>query len=241
MIAVAAMTIDHIGVIFVPYGTPLFFVLRAIGRIAFPLFAFMLVEGFNHTRNVVKYLLRIACIGLVIEIAFDIGMLFIDGLEKIQMNVFITLTIGLLTIALLKSKKWYFKLLAIIPITYVAITDIFINYVTIGNYQFPLSIEYGLYGLTIILLFAFTSDIKKRFMGLIFINTIFVSPGFLSLTDINYNFIHHYLQYFSIISIIPIYLYNGKVGIKLPKLFTYLYYPVHMLILYGIFILTELF
>ena len=78
-------------------------------------------------------------------------------------------------------------------------------------------------------------------MGLIFINTIFVSPGFLSLTDINYNFIHHYLQYFSIISIIPIYLYNGKVGIKLPKLFTYLYYPVHMLILYGIFILTELF
>ena len=82
MIAIVTMLIDHIGAVLFPQTE----LLRIIGRIAFPIFAFTLVEGFFHTKDVKKYLMRLGILALISEIPFAFG----------HQNVFFTLFLGIL-------------------------------------------------------------------------------------------------------------------------------------------------
>lgn len=86
-------------------------ILRYIGRPAFPIFCFLLVEGFLHTRDVKKYAMRLGIFALISEIPFDLAVRgkFFDWQYQ---NVYITLLLGLLTIWALKTQKdvWYLRL-----------------------------------------------------------------------------------------------------------------------------------
>ena len=121
LIAIITMVIDHTGAIFFPDQMWL----RAIGRIAFPIFVFLLVEGLFNTSNIKKYLTRLGIFALISEIPFDMAFykarfgvdfltdlkgatqdmqildLFIRRLIKHQ-NIFFTLFLGLLAIYLMK-------------------------------------------------------------------------------------------------------------------------------------------
>lgn len=79
-------------------------VMRLIGRIAFPIFCFLLVQGFLHTRNVTKYAIRLALFAAISEVPFDLA--FKNRiLEFSYQNVFFTLLIGLLTLIGFKTLK----------------------------------------------------------------------------------------------------------------------------------------
>ncbi|MBQ6403239.1 MAG: hypothetical protein IJI27_04985 [Oscillospiraceae bacterium] len=106
-IALISMLLDHIGYVLVAAWirasgrtaalTALYYGLRGVGRLAFPIFCFLLVEGFVHTRSRAKYLLRLLAFALVSEIPYDLAFrrtLFYLG----KQNVFFTLVLGLLAV-----------------------------------------------------------------------------------------------------------------------------------------------
>lgn len=110
VLAMVAMLIDHVGAALLPD----YVVLRCIGRISFPIFCFLLVEGFFYTRDVYKYMLRFAVFVLISEIPYDLVFYHtVFSLER--QNVFLTLFIGLgLLCALQKKNGWFMKMLEVL-------------------------------------------------------------------------------------------------------------------------------
>ncbi len=100
LIAIVTMLIDHIGLALFPN----IIVFRYIGRIAFPIFAFLIVEGFVHTSNYKKYLCRIVIFGILSEIPYD---LLISGkiFDSNHQNVFFTFAIGLVMLHFIKKNE----------------------------------------------------------------------------------------------------------------------------------------
>ena len=213
LIAIITMTIDHIGVVF---GTPFYNLLRAVGRLSFPIFAFLLTEGYVHTKSFSKYFLRLLVLAVISEIIYD--YVFYERFIYLGANnIFFTLALGLFTLFLLdKSRclvKRYFKdkidLIIILPITYLLIV------VIMGLIAEFLSFSYGMLGILII---SFFYLFKNNFLLMV----ISVSISTLILGEP--------MQYFSLFSLILIYFYNKKLGKKC-KIFFYLYYPLHILVL----------
>ncbi len=99
IIACVSMLIDHIGIVFVDNN--LF--MRAVGRLAFPVFAFLLVQGLLRTSDVRRYLLRLGIFAVVSEMPFDLAMhdtIWYPGAQ----NIFFTLTAGLFAIYAMDSR-----------------------------------------------------------------------------------------------------------------------------------------
>ena len=93
IIAVVTMLVDHIGMVFFSGEVAW----RIVGRISFPIYCFLLVEGFYHTSNIKKYIRRLLIFAAVSEIPFD---MIISGkvVDFAHQNVMFTLLIGLITI-----------------------------------------------------------------------------------------------------------------------------------------------
>lgn len=100
MIAIITMLIDHIGHVLFPEVM----ILRIIGRISFPIFAYVLAEGFVYTTDVKKYLLRLGIFALLSEIPYDLAIMG-SVLEFSHQNVFFTLFIGVLVLYLMSQVK----------------------------------------------------------------------------------------------------------------------------------------
>ncbi len=100
MIAIISMLIDHIGYIFFPNAM----IFRIIGRLSFPIFTYVLAEGFVYTKDVKKYLLRLGVFALLSEIPFDLaftGKVF----EFSHQNIFFTLFFGVLMLYTMSRMK----------------------------------------------------------------------------------------------------------------------------------------
>ena len=213
LIAIITMTIDHIGIIF---GTPFYNFLRAVGRLSFPIFAFLLTEGYVHTKSFSKYFLRLLVLALISEVIYDY-VFFGSFIYRGANNIFFTLALGLLTLFLLdKSKgliKRYFKdkvdLFIILPITYLLII------VIMGLMGEFLNVSYGMLGILVISFFYLFKTNFPLVVISVSLSTLILGEG---------------MQYFSLFSLILIYFYNQKLGMKC-KLFFYLYYPLHILVL----------
>lgn len=123
ILAMVLMLVDHVAHLFhvgselvlLSVGSSeltLYEALRYAGRLAFPLFAFLLVEGFLHTRNRKKYALRLAIFAAISEIPFD---LFCSGkLLYARQNVFFTLLFGFLALCALERLQGWRRVLCVV-------------------------------------------------------------------------------------------------------------------------------
>ncbi len=105
LIALITMTIDHTAMVLL-VGAPPYWPMRIIGRIAFPIYCFLLVEGYFHTHSVRRYTLRLLIAAVVSDIPFDLA---VDGFwpSWYSQNVMLTLAIGLVTVWLVDhSRGW---------------------------------------------------------------------------------------------------------------------------------------
>lgn len=229
--AVLIMLVDHIGAclleVFVLnyYGVSplagridnLYFwlsldsVLRVIGRAAFPIFCFLLVEGAVHTRSPRKYLLRLASFALISEIPFDLALHnqpFYWGTQ----NVFFTLLAGLLVIQAFQrspGQEWRGMLALAV----------------LGAAAELCGTDYGAIGVAVI---AVMYLLRERFWAASVLSLILLV-------------LLARIEIFSIPAFLILALYNGKRG-RQPKYFFYVFYPVHLLILWaaGNFVLPAL-
>ncbi len=202
LLALICMTIDHIGVILFPD----LLILRIIGRLAFPIFAFLLVEGFKHTKNLKNYMIRLLAFAFVSEIIFDVAFYGSFSLRN-QSNIFFTLLFGLYLLhsmdSAIKGKRNMFGLLADIIIVLTMSTI--------------LHVDYGIYGILTIVIF-YLCNFKKSVMMLFLLNLIYIGS-------------FHPIQILCLLALVPIYFYNGERGKKLKKINMYVYYPAHLLLL----------
>jgi len=125
-IAMLTMLIDHIGYLFFPAALWL----RIIGRISFPIFAFLIARGYRYTSDKKKYALRLFVFGLISQVPY---VIFVPG----KLNIMFTLLIGLIIIEVFESKAR--------PLSFVLLL--------IGS---VIPVSYGVYGLAMILVFHMT-------------------------------------------------------------------------------------
>lgn len=110
-IALFTMAIDHIGAVLLPGISPLYEIFRGIGRLAFPLYCFLLVEGYFHTSNKRAYLTRLFLFALISEIPFDLAFYHFPRAHSLSIlmshqNVFFTLTAAFLAMWIL-DHYWF--------------------------------------------------------------------------------------------------------------------------------------
>lgn len=215
IIAVITMTIDHVGLYLLAYDSPGYIACRIIGRIAFPLFAFMIAEGFYHTRNVNKYFCRLLGYCLAIELGF-LGFYLVSGDNYLlEMNVIWPLLLGLASLMLLSRPQWYLKLLVIV--------------ILIGSEL--LNLAYGAYGIGLIIVFGIYRNFRVQALMLILLNLFFLDWPLLEPMGLGELAKYGWLQWFSVVALLPRYFYNGQPG-KLSKWFFYVYYPAHLGVIY---------
>ena len=101
-LAAASMVVDHVGVALLPQ----LWLLRCVGRLAFPIYAFFLAQGFRYTKSRAKYLARLAGFALLSEIPFDY-MVYGQAFVWQGQNVMFTLALALLALACLEKGGWW--------------------------------------------------------------------------------------------------------------------------------------
>lgn len=210
--AMVIMLIDHCAVALVspmaaeePLWSVLYLAMRTVGRLAFPLYCFLLTEGFVHTRNRRKYLSRLILFAVISEVPFDLilfGRMFdLDG-----QNVFFTLSIALAAIWGLEG--YGRNTLACAAVTAAG-----------GTAAYILRSDYGFAGVLLtVLLYLFRNDWGRRRIGAILAG-IAIYPNFMCIP---------FLGFLPLVE-----RYNGKRGMRL-GLWAYWFYPAHLLILKGL-------
>jgi hypothetical protein len=220
IIAAVTMLIDHIGVILLTDYARAYELSRMIGRMSFPIFCFVLVEGYFHTKNRMSYAIRLGIFAFISEIPYDMmsGSLFDLG----KQNVIFTLFFGFMVIWALDliagfAIKYPDKLLEKIGVLRLNMIAEFMTMAVGFGAAYFLNSEYSYAGVLLIICFYV---FKKHHIGKMVSNMVF-----------NIGMFGDKIQWAGIISILPIALYNGKPGIKKGKYFFYWFYPLHLCLL----------
>ena len=216
LIAITAMTIDHIAWISFPGFQTKWYVimLHIIGRLTAPIMWFFIVEGYNHTRNIKKYLTRLFIFALVSHFAYAIafGIPFIPNSIFNATSVLWSLFCSVILLMILDNEKInkYLKILLFILIFLITFPS---DWSCIAVFA-------------IIFMNKYKDNFKKK-MFYMMIATLMYSIVYFIFIDKVYAFV----QLFTCLTIPILYLYNGQRGKLNLKYLFYIYYPLHLFII----------
>lgn len=208
--ALLTMLIDHIGCVFlVERGDVIYKAFRAVGRISFPIICFMLVEGFIHTHSRKKYMINLLIFSIISEIPYDLAFGH-KLIDVSEQNVMWTLLLGVIMMCFIEKFEYSFtaKMTAVLIAGFAAVL---------------LKTDYSIWGILSIAIFYMQRNDRKNALLL----TCFLM------------FAQGKMQSFGVLAIPFIMVYDGtKNDVKMPKYFFYAFYPVHILVLWGISLLA---
>lgn len=225
-IAMAFMLLDHMWATLVPGNNWMTY----IGRMAMPIFAFLIAEGYAHTRSVKNYKKRLFIFGLISEIPFNL-MVSGSAFFIFHQNVMFTLLIGLYAIEAVERMKKN-------PSPGNLIKNVFIL-MGLSILATILFVDYNLMGVATVVLFHITRKAKLgklwQFTGMFFLNIVWHKGLMIPITLGSLQF-EFSTQGFALFSLLLIWLYNGRKGSsnKVVQYFGYAFYPLHMIVLYLI-------
>ena len=206
LIACVTMLLDHIGATFVPWMW-----LRIVGRIAFPIYCFLLAEGAFYTRNPRRYGIRLGIGALLAELPFE--LLFFGGISLVHSSVMVTLLLGFLVIESMKKfpRMW--------PLVFIACAFV----------AELLGTDYGGMGVMLMVFFSLTRHASRmvQTIGLFIICWMIGGYGW------QVGPVYVPMEIVGVVAMLPICLYSGRkvTNSKAIQWAFYLFYPVHMLVL----------
>ncbi len=211
VLACVTMLIDHIGASSLAAGMGW----RVIGRVAFPIFCFLLAEGIAHTRNPRKYALRLGAGALLSEIPFD--LLIYGGFTWYHQSVMVTLLLGFLYgVNAKRIQKPWLRLLLALP--FMAVAE-------------WLGTDYGGWGVALIALFVLTRELPHRLP----VQTVGLALICWAMDSYRMPIwgIRVPIELFAVLSMVPIAAYSGKkvTASRWVQRGFYLFYPVHLTVL----------
>ena len=188
-IAIVSMALDHTGAVLYPSQIWL----RCLGRIAFPIFCFLIVEGFFHTHDVRRYMGRLGVFALISEIPYDLAFRGVP-LEYAHQNVFFTLLIGIGMVVLLeRNREWPVKAVILLLAMWLAVL---------------IRSDYNFRG--VLLIFVFYIFHESRWLAV-------TAGGFWNFLY------QGVIQKYGVLSVLPLALYNGERGRKMKYFFYIFY------------------
>ena len=208
LLAMLTMTLDHIGVQMFP-GV---LWLRIVGRLAFPIYAYMIAEGCAHTRNRRKYLLQMAGLALLCQLVyfFAMGSLF--------QCILVTFTLSILLIYACDTGSRPLTALALLGVAFVTVA---LPRLLPGT---DFDIDYGFFGV-LVPVAAYLGETRRE-------KLLFTAGALVALA---WSF--GGIQWYSLAALLPLALYGGQRGKRRMKWLFYLYYPLHLAAIYGISLL----
>ncbi len=248
IIAAAAMLADHTGFLLLPqYGF-----LRIIGRLAFPIFAFMIAEGCKYTKNKVKYFAMVACLATVCQVVYYI----FD--KSLYMSVLVSFSLAILMVFALQNCKATMLAHESTLVQKVLSASLFASLVVLVYLiNLWVEVDYGFWGCMMPVaasLFHAPKNCESNLnsnnetknkplqqlnflqkLDIVPVNVLAMAAAMIPLTlSIGW------VQPYSFFALVPLMLYSGKRGKYKMKYFFYIFYPLHLVLLQGISMLMSL-
>ena len=226
-LAMFLMLLDHLWATLIPGNIWMTY----LGRLAFPIFAFQISEGFSHTSDRKRYAKRLFLFGLIAEVPFD---LIYGGtvLYPFHQNVMFTLLLGLLACCAIDRARGERTARATLRGALSVAGILLLSLIGM--------VDYGWKGVMTVVAFYLLRDFPfawlAQFVALMLLNIVLFKGQTIPLLGWDFP-----TQGFAVLSLLPIWLYNGRRGGggKALQYAFYAFYPVHMLVLYLLFSLLR--
>lgn len=220
VIALVTMTIDHVGLLLMDNFQPF----RLIGRLAFPLFAYMIAEGCRYTKNKRNYFLRIFGLGFLCQVVYYLTE------HSLYQGILMTFSVSvLLSYAVLWAKKQSEKgedgkvnvAVWILPAALILVTAVLCGSLPLLPDRWRVQFDYGFWGI-LLPVFVVVGRTKAERILLALAGMILVA------VSIGGN------QWMSLAALVLLICYNEQKGKRNMKYLFYIYYPLHMAVIYGL-------